>query len=278
MTPPETPRKDSSTGACDWSGLESMEPRILLSAARATQIRVLDAAGAEGSAGDPGRVVFTVRRLGDQSKRSVVKYRTIALTGNANPAMWGVDFNWVQGRLVFRPGQRVQFAVVNLIGNGADENNRLFAVRLFKAKNAKVTKPYGVGTIVDDDGALPKLSVGDIAVIEGNKARRTVFFTVSLNRVHNQTVTVNFATQDVSAVSTFNSLQNGPEDFVPASGTLTFLAGETVKSIAVEIVGDRFEATKLFEVFYLNLSNPTNATLAKAVGTGTIEDDDGKWA
>jgi hypothetical protein len=281
MTPPQSLPAGGEPRAGEeprWSGLEAMEQRLLLSAAQVTQVRITDAVGAEGTAGDPGRIVFQIRRLGDLSKRSVVRYRTIVLPNNANPAMWNTDFVWTQSRAVFQKGQRNQFITINLIPSAGADPNRQFAVRLFKAKNAKITKAFGVGTIADNDVALPQLSINDVFTLEGNSGTRTVFFTVTLNRVHNQVVTVDYATQDGTAVSTPHPLQPGPEDFVATSGTLTFGVGETVKSIPVTIISDTFEAQRLFETFTMNLSNPTNATIAKGVGVGTIEDDDGKWA
>jgi hypothetical protein len=64
----------------------------------------------------------------------------------------------------------------------------------------------------------------------------------------------------------------GP-DYVATSGTLTFNPGEVTKSIAVQVVGDNID--EIEETYVVNLSNPTNATIGAALGTGTIQDDDG---
>ena len=64
-----------------------------------------------------------------------------------------------------------------------------------------------------------------------------------------------------------------PDDYtaVPLT-TLTFAPGETSKTVDVNVVDDALIETN--ETFTVGLSNPTNATLGTAVGTGTITDDE----
>ncbi|HBL61393.1 MAG TPA: calcium-binding protein, partial [Cyanobacteria bacterium UBA8803] len=76
--------------------------------------------------------------------------------------------------------------------------------------------------------------------------------------------TVNFATANGTATA--------GSDYTAVSGTLTFAAGETSKTITVPIVGDTTNESN--ETFTLNLTNPTNATIADAQGGGTITNDD----
>ena len=57
-----------------------------------------------------------------------------------------------------------------------------------------------------------------------------------------------------------------------AAGSLTFVAGERSKAVAVQVVGDRTAETD--ETFALNLSAPVNATLARGAATATIVNDD----
>ncbi len=257
---------DASQARPVWSGLEAMEPRLLMAATPASKLRILDAAGAEGSAANPGQIVFVVKRLGSTTSKAVVKYRTIALQ-SADAAVLGADLQAVAGKLVFKPGQKTKQIVVSLIGDGVAEDSKKFGVQLFKPKKTKLAKAVGVGTILDDDSATPTLAINDIAVIEGNNGTKTVFFQVTLSKSSNQVVTVQYKSSAGSATA--------PEDYIAVPlQTLTFQPGETVKSIPVQIVGDTIPAQKLFETFFITLSNPTNAVLGKAVGTGTIEDND----
>ena len=74
---------------------------------------------------------------------------------------------------------------------------------------------------------------------------------VELSQASADTVTVDYATSDITA--------EAGDDYTETSGTLTFAAGETVKAIIVPILDDAiYEPTERFDV---TLSNPTGATL-----------------
>jgi hypothetical protein len=110
----------------------------------------------------------------------------------------------------------------------------------------------------------PSLSIGDVSVTEGNSGTSTATFTVSVSPASSQTVTVDYATANGTATAA--------SDYVATSGTLTFPPGTTSSSIAVTINGDT--TVEPNETFFVNLSNPTNATLVDAQGAGTIVNDD----
>jgi hypothetical protein len=59
---------------------------------------------------------------------------------------------------------------------------------------------------------------------------------------------------------------------VAASGTLTFAPGETIKTITVQIKGDKKKEAD--ETFFVNLSGAANATMLDGQGLGTILNDD----
>ena len=104
------------------------------------------------------------------------------------------------------------------------------------------------------------MSVSDASATEGD----AVGFTVSLSAASTQQVTVDYATSGGTATS--------GTDFTAASGTLTFSANETSKTVSVSTTDDSDDEED--ETFTLTLSNPSNATLDDASGTGTINDDD----
>ena len=76
-------------------------------------------------------------------------------------------------------------------------------------------------------------------------------------------MTVAYATSDGTAVA--------PADYEATSGTLTFDAGETTKTVSVPVHGDALDEGD--ETLTLTLSNPTGAYLADATATGTITND-----
>ena len=110
----------------------------------------------------------------------------------------------------------------------------------------------------------PGLSVADAQAYEA--AGATVDFAVTLGRASGETVTVDYATSDGTAVA--------GSDYTETSGTLSFAAGETAKTVPVPVLDDGHDEDE--ETFTLTLSNPSgaNAWLKDATATGTIENTD----
>ena len=120
------------------------------------------------------------------------------------------------------------------------------------------------GTIEDDD-APPELRIAPGSLSEGAD-ERLMRFTVSLDRASGHTVTVRYATADLTAAA--------GTDYTPASGTLTFKPGQALtRTVAVPIVNDALDEPD--EQFTVTLSAAVHATLAGGrTTTGTIADDD----
>ena len=106
------------------------------------------------------------------------------------------------------------------------------------------------------------ISVADAEAREG--VDEAVAFPVTLNRAASGTVTVDYATADGSAVA--------GEDYRATSGTLTFAAGETEKTVSVPILDDGHDEGR--ETFLLRLSNAAGAHIADGEATGTIVNAD----
>ncbi len=111
----------------------------------------------------------------------------------------------------------------------------------------------------------PALSVADARAREG--ADEAVEFEVSLSRAFTgagHSVTVDYATSDGTATA--------GEDYTAASGTLTFAAGETTKTVSVPVLDDSHDEGH--ETFSLRLSNVVGARAGDLEATGTIENTD----
>ena len=119
-------------------------------------------------------------------------------------------------------------------------------------------------TIIDDD-PIPTLSINDVSQAEGNLGTTNAVFTVTLSAASGQTVTVVATSADGTATN--------PSDYfaIPLT-TLTFAPGETTKTVTVLVRGDITNEAN--ETYFVILSNPSNATIANAVGHGTITNDD----
>ena len=136
----------------------------------------------------------------------------------------------------------------------------------------RATDGNGDGKAACDIGAFelnaqnitPMISVSDVTVTEGNSGTVNATFQVTLSAPSSQQVTVTFSTGDGTAM--------GGTDYVSTSGMITFNPGETSKTITVVVNGDTINETD--ETFFVNLSNPINATIADGQGSGTITNDD----
>ena len=104
------------------------------------------------------------------------------------------------------------------------------------------------------------ITIADASIMAGNSGTVPLAFPVSLTYPATNTVTVNYATADGTAVAGL--------DYVSGSGALTFNAGVTQQVISVSIIGSPWP--KPDEFFSVVLSNPTNATFSKSTATGTI--------
>jgi CSLREA domain-containing protein len=118
-------------------------------------------------------------------------------------------------------------------------------------------------TITNDD-VLPTISIDNVSHAEGNTSTVDYDFTVSLSYSSTETITVNYATANDTAVA--------PGDYTAVSGQLTFNPGETIKP--VKVVANTDTVYELDEAFVVNLSSPVNATTADGEGRGTITNDD----
>ncbi|MBB4128700.1 uncharacterized protein YhjY with autotransporter beta-barrel domain [Xanthomonas translucens] len=192
-----------------------------------------------------GGVSFDIATA-DGTATAGVDYVAASLTGQTIPA-----------------GSSTATFTVLVNGDTLNEPNETFFVNVSNPVGATIGDGQGQGTIVNDD-AIPALSIDDVSVNEGNSGTTTATFTVSLSAASGQTVTVNYATADGTATA--------GSDYVARSGTLTFAPGTTAQGVAVTVNGDT--TVEPNETFSVSLSGASNATVARATGTGTINNDD----
>jgi large repetitive protein len=203
---------------------------------------------------------FTVSRTGSTGLSSSVSYATA--DGSATTA--DSDYASTSGTLSFLSGDTTKTVAVTVNGDTKNESDETLFVNLSGAVNATISDSQGVGTVANDDSA-PTISVDDQIVGEGDAGTTTMTFNVTLSNPSGQTITVDYTTKDGSATT-------GDNDYDAASGTVTFNPGDTTKPVDVTVSGDTRREPD--QDFTLELSNPSNASIADAQGTGTITNDD----
>jgi large repetitive protein len=210
----------------------------------------------------PANMTFAVTLTAPSGEEIKVNFATGG--GTASNA----DYATTTGTLTFPPGSTTQYATVPITGDLLDEVDETLDVTLSTPVNATIAKATATGTIIDDDGA-PILTVQDVATAEGAAGTtKMLTFDLVLSTASAKTITVTYTTAGGTATS--------GTDFVAATVTVTFMPGETTKPANITINGDNDPEST--ETFTLNLTNPTNVTLAAASAIGTILNDDGNQA
>ena len=110
----------------------------------------------------------------------------------------------------------------------------------------------------------PALSVADAEVEEAGGA--ALAFTVTLSRALDEVVTVAYATSDGTATA--------GSDYTAASGTLTFAAGDTTRTVSVAVLDDAHDEDDETVTFALSNPSPSRVKLADAKASGTITNTD----
>jgi uncharacterized repeat protein (TIGR01451 family) len=111
----------------------------------------------------------------------------------------------------------------------------------------------------------PGISIADASVAEGHIGTTNLVFAVTLTTSSTQAITVNYATA--------NSAASAGSDYTSTNGVLTFPPGTTNRAIAVAVLGDLLVEGN--EIFFVNLSSPSNTVFGRNQAVGTVVNDDG---
>lgn len=188
---------------------------------------------------------------------------TVAFASGDQTAAAGLDYTAVAGTLTFVPGQTSQTVTVPILDDVVDEAAETFVLTLSDPVNAFLAKAAGVGTINDNDAA-PTLAIQDASLVEGDRNSQPFLLTVTLDAPSGQTVQVNYATADGTAVAGV--------DYTAVAGVLTLSPGQISGTISVPVLGDLLPEQN--ETFTVLLSSSQNATISKSQGIGTIVDNE----
>jgi probable HAF family extracellular repeat protein len=220
-------------------------------------ISISDVEVTEGNSGTT-EAVFTVELSAPSNQSATVSFAT-----QNDSAVAGDDYLPAFGTLTFAPGQTSRTISVAIKGDRIGEEIETFLVNLSGPTGAILHRASATGFIYDNE---PRVLASSVQVVEGNSATVTAIVTVSLSYAYDEIVAVNYFTSDLSATA--------DSDYVPVSGTLTFVpGGELTQQVAITILGDRvFESDR--ETLRLGLAvTSDNATILDG-GLVHIKDDE----
>jgi uncharacterized protein len=245
----------------EWVGIDDI---VVTSQPGGASVSIADAAVYEGSGGTTP-ISFSVTRSGDTSLASSVDWQA-SFGGGPFDAESG-DFapgETFTGTVAFAPDETVATITLDIQADANPEGDDLFSITLSNPVNTAIGDGTAYGSIVNDDGPPPLLTISDPVVTEGNAGTSVMTFTVTRSG-GTGAFTVDYHSENGTATA--------GSDYVAASGTLSFAEGENTKTVEVTVNGDTLP--ELSETVLLQLSNPTGfALITDATGTGTISGDD----
>jgi len=173
----------------------------------------------------------------------------------------GTDYTPVNGTLNFSPGETRQTLTIPIAGDTLQEPDETFSVILSNLQNVSVQAMAGTALVsIRNDDAPPSLSMASVTLAEGQSGIISTTLAISLSAPSYQTVTVNYTLMDGTAIT--------GQDYTAGTGTITFVAGETRKTVTIPIVGDSLYEND--ETLTVRLEAPQNATLDASASTATL--------
>jgi CSLREA domain-containing protein len=216
---------------------------------------------------DVGFATITVLRKGGSLGSLTVDYSTADITATA-----GQDYTSTSGTLTFNDGETSKSLQIPILDDAITEPDETFAVLLSNASNLdSLGVPNTEIVTIQDHNTVPVLWINNVSLQEGDSGTTDALFTVSLSAATGRSVDVDYATANQGATGGATCGNSGV-DYETKSGTLSFQSGNTSLPITVKVCGDTIPEAN--EIFSVNLTNPSNATLANNQGTGTIVNDD----
>ncbi|UOM37001.1 cellulase family glycosylhydrolase [Acuticoccus sp. I52.16.1] len=204
---------------------------------------------------DAGTAVLTVTLSEPTTVATSVAYASTPGTAGAG------DFTAAAGTLAFAPGETSATITLSITDDTATEDDETFTVALSGATGLTIADGTATVTIeANDPPVVPQVSIADVTVDED---AGVALLTVTLSEPTSVATSVDFATVAGSASAA---------DFVARSGTLTFAAGETTATLAIDIVDDT--ATEGDETFTVALSGADGLTIEGGTAAVTIQAND----
>lgn len=196
---------------------------------------------------------------------SAASGKFIAITADTMPvsASAGSDYQGTFFIVGLEPGETSKKIGVTIFSDNTFEDEETFVLNLGNPLNVTIARGQGLGTIINDD-PVPAISINNVTLSEGSTGTRLFLFSATLSNPSSRPITVQFTTAD-------NTAKAG-SDYTLSSGTLTFAPSITTRLIPVVVNSD--QTVEPDETFFVNLTTPTEATIADAQGTGAIQNDD----
>lgn len=208
--------------------------------------------------------VFTVTKSGSTAASCSVNYTTLDGTA-ALPS----DYMYATGTVTFTAAQTSKTFSITTWDDSLAESAETYSVALSSpSSGATLGSPSSASATINDNDSVPvcngvSYSIGSpVAVTEGG----TTVFTVTKSGTATGSCGVNYATANGTAAA--------GSDYTGATGTLTFLTGDTSKTFSVPTTDDA--TAESAETFSAILSSPSGGSTlgTPSSANATINDND----
>ncbi|WP_166828858.1 Calx-beta domain-containing protein [Thalassoroseus pseudoceratinae] len=198
-----------------------------------------------------------------------VDYKLVAGTATA-----GLDYTDKSGTVTISAGNTSATVTISVIGEVLVEDDETFSIELSNIDAGEYSVEFpddaesesATATIENED--IVKVSINDITITEGDINTSSKTFVVTLSSPINEDVTIDFASQAVTATEGV--------DYAKKAGQLVITAGQTSGTITVEVAGD--SDAEADETLNMVLSNPDAGSydieIVDGTGVATIDNDD----
>ena len=178
-----------------------------------------------------------------------------------NTALAGTNYNATSGTLTFAPSVTTKTVSVTVKADTVQFADTFYFLSL-SAQSAGITiqRPSAYG-VIQANGPAPVISIAGATVTKPASGTATMQFAVALSAISPNTVTVNYASSNNSAVA--------GADFAATNGTVTFTPGTTTQTINVTVNGNTLAGPDL--TLYMSLSSPINAQFGSSLAAGYIQ-------
>jgi len=193
---------------------------------------------------------------------------TVSYNAEFSTADSGLDYGYVTDTIRFAPGETVRTVKIPIIDDNDVEGINSVRLLLSSPQGLSLGKANAVGKIIDNDtiGTAPLIRAGDAVANESDGFARVA---ITLDRASTSTIAVTYQTVNGQALA--------GSDFVGVSSSVTFLPGETAKTVSIQLVDDA--GAEAEERFGLTLTNATGGgVLGHDEGIVTIARSDGAVA
>jgi hypothetical protein len=193
------------------------------------------------SSTDEGKMaVFSIQLSFASSKDVLISYKTDGESAQAD-----LDYTEVSGQVLVLAGDTDVSVSIPTLDDSLDEDNERFSLTIIAAENARVPVERAWMEILDNDLAS-EISVTSVSTLEGQQAK----VLATLNKPSGKVITAEYVTIGGTAEADI--------DFVPLTGSLVFLPGETEKAIIIDTLED--EEVEDLQFFLIRLSELQNAS------------------